>query len=984
MLSISPISDVTYLTGSARQAAGMAYYADSAEERAGVWWSPMGWMAADGTVVEASHVKRLAEGRDPISGNKIVAGKGSKKRAGFDFTFSAPKCFSSLWAVSDKDSRDFLDGLMEMAVRETLEEIQQRGLIEARRGKGGKRREPAQFLAALYGHDTSRAGDPNRHVHCFVPMFGLRADGSIGAVNNEKVMDLKLVLGAAFRLRLAQKLEQVGIPVMPDDKAGFRIDRQNEALLAAWSKRTTAIEAAKRADETYRQSRLTMLKTRGKKADLPSRGELEARWQAEAWRAGWSPGDEWSRLDRHAIHRHPDDEAAAARQIVHEAIMQIIEKQSLFLKKEVEALALTMAVGRSNIGAIRAEIEHLEAMANIVETGQDDLLTTKEIVMQEREIVQIARSRQHDQSAGFSMAATKMALADKRYSDEQIAAIRHALSQAGVAVVEGGPGVGKTTAARAIAKACKADRRRLILAAPSWTATETLKNELRHDGEAYALDKLLHDLKAGKSQLQRGDMILVDEAGMTSTRQILDLMRHAASVGATIRLQGDTNQIAAVSRGDPLSLISQAIGGVEIRHIRRQRVEWQRLASMDAQSGEVAKAIGAYAGHGDVQVAVNADAALEAASAAFRHAGGDAVAIASTNAKVGDLNTRLRHEAAEMGLLHGPEIVIKAIPRGGEKQVDLPLRAGDRLILGGEVKIGGMTLRNASRISVRGVAAHSRKIILDIGGQQIMVKAADLEKAGAGGRPLIAQHAYAVTAHASQGATWSRTIWLPAHEDKRSALVAMTRHTESMSIIVDRSAVPRPTEASLSVGQSGMADPDEAPDERENAEIIEAIGRSMQRDTRPRNALDLIGMPAQGQTVPRRLPEAAMAAGRDAVRLLPMRRPEAQEAVHQDDVVVARLKSMLREPMPGAAAQKQEALAAEVMPVVAPVRTPVVASAPAPPAAPQSRVDQDQEVVDSLRAMLFAPPAPAATMAGPIRTPIRDYSSDAEEYAPGQ
>ena len=963
----------------------MAYYADSAEERPGVWCSPHGWIAADGTQVEASHVKRLAEGRDPTTGDKIVAGKGSKKRAGFDFTFSAPKCFSALWAVSDQAGRDLLDQMMELAVRETLEEIHRRGLIEARRGKGGKRREPvAQFLAALYGHDTSRSGDPNRHVHCFVPMFGLRQDGSIGAVNNEKVMDLKMVLGAAFRLRLAQKLESAGIPVVADEKHGFRIDGQNDGLLEVWSKRTVAIEAAKNAEASYKDSRITMLATRGKKADLPSRGELEARWKVEAWRNGWSPDDTWSRLDRPGIQRNSAEEAMAARQIIHEAISQLTEKNSLFLKKEVEALSLTMAVGRSSIAAIRAEIEDLEAMPDLIETGQDGLLTTKEIVIQEREIVQIARARQHDQSAGFSALAIKAALSDKKFSDEQRNAIRHALGGAGVALVEGGPGVGKTTAAKALAAACRADRRRLILTAPSWTATETLQREICH-GEAYALDKLLHDVKSHKLQLQRGDVVLIDEAGMTSTKQILQLMRHASQAGATIRLQGDTNQIAAVSRGDPLRLISQAVGGAEIRHIRRQRVEWQRQASMDAQSGDVAKAIGAYANHGDVTVAGDAETALEAAAIAFRLAGGDAVAVASTNARVADLNSVLRQEAIDIGLLHGPEIIIRAIPRGGDKPVDLPIRAGDRLILGGEVRIGGIKLRNATRISVIGVATRSRNLILNINGQQIMVKAADLEKAGAGGRPLIAQHAYAITAHASQGATWGRTIWLPSHEDRRSALVAMTRHTDQLDIIIDKSGVPRPVENSLSVGKAGMADPDEALDERDDAEIIDAVGKSMQRDTRPRNALDLLGMPKGGQTVPMRLPIAAVAASQAALAMLPARRAEISVEARPGGQIVPLPLHKRGRPVrdDGLALLPRHGFRAGMGPVgLLPLRS---ASA----AVPSQRPDQAHgEAVDRpvpRRSPLMPPPGftPSIPLAGPVRTPVLDYSGGGDDFAPG-
>jgi hypothetical protein len=403
-------------------------------------------------------------------------------------------------------------------------------------------------------------------------------------------------------------------------------------------------------------------------------------------------------------------------------------------------------------------------------------------------------------------------------------------------------------------------------------------------------------------------------------------------------------------------LISQAIGGVEIRHIRRQRIEWQRQASMNAQSGDVAKAITAYAGHGDVAVTDDGKAALEAASKAFRQSGGDAVAVAATNARVADLNERLRQEATAMGLLHGPEIIIRAIPRGGEKPVDLALRSGDRLIIGGEVKIGNIRLRNASRIFVIGVMADSRRVVLDIGGQQILVKSADLERAGAGGRPLIAQHAYALTAHASQGATWGKTIWLPSHEDRRSGLVAMTRHTDHLDIIIDKSVVPRPFENTLSVGHVGMADPIDDEDARTNDEIIEAVGKSMQRNMRPRNALDLLGLPQGGQTVPIRLPIASVAASNAPLAMLPVRRPVRSRP---DNNVVARLKSRLMiEPEVRAALQPQ-----------------------------QGACGADASRPAARRSRPMPPPGftPSIPIVGPVRTPVLYFSCDSEsdEYAPG-
>jgi len=135
----------------------------------------------------------------------------------------------------------------------------------------------------------------------------------------------------------------------------------------------------------------------------------------------------------------------------------------------------------------------------------------------------------------------QVATADQNFCKEQMDASTHALSQDGVSVVEGGPGVGKTTAASAVKVACHVDCRNLILVAPSWAATATLKAELEHDGAAYALDKLLYDIRTGLTTLRRGDVVLLDEAGMVSTMQMLSLMRAAQKAGAKLTLQGDKN-----------------------------------------------------------------------------------------------------------------------------------------------------------------------------------------------------------------------------------------------------------------------------------------------------------------------------------------------------------------------------------------------------------------------------------------------------------
>ncbi|OYV99837.1 MAG: hypothetical protein B7Z58_17590 [Acidiphilium sp. 37-64-53] len=884
MMKCHPISSIEYLTQSQKSIGPVtAYYTDSSMEPAGRWWCPNNWIRADGDIADSKSVARLAQGRHPVTGKAMVTGKGEQKRAGFDLTFSSPKSFSILWAVSSQQDRRRLEAMLMDSIRDTMEQIASEGLIEARRGKGGKTREAIKSpIAAIYLHRTSREGDPQLHGHSALMNFAMREDGTFGAVNNERILKEQMRLGAAFRLRLAERLEAAGVPVIADLDHGFRIRGDNPKLLNVFSKRRKTITAELKKqgiDRTKGHAEaadLASLATRGKKDDLPSPADLAKRWAKEIQAAGYQTGDSWSRMDGPQIERSIQTEHTAAKQIVADAIDEISKKQSLFERREIEALALVMAVGRSSSAAIQTAVDAAMTDANVVYTKRDELFTTNGIIREEREIAQIARSRQNEARSGFSTAATNLALNDDKFSDEQRAAIKHALSPHGVVVVEGGPGVGKTTCSAAILKACVQDKRRLILAAPSWTAAEILKTELKCNASYFAVDKLLYELKSGTLAFHHNDLILIDEAGMCSNSQIAALMRYAAKSGASVRLQGDSHQIASVSRGDPLSLIGRAIGGAEIRTIRRQKIEWMRAASMAAQKGNIKTAFEAYANNDAVTIATDADEAIETAATIFRESKGEAVAIAATNSTVAALNARLRMDAATIGLLTGPQITMKAIPRGQKnpktaEAVDLPLRAGDRLIMGAEAKIGDLTLRNAARLTIRRIDQNGM-IVLAIGeNREISTTLSEIQRSGREGSAPIMQHAYATTINAAQGATWSKTIWLAGKEDSRSALVAMTRHTSTLDIVIDKASVPRSFDAEIMLDRTGMSDPSESIDERTDEQIIRTTGKCMEKILRPRNASDILGLPAQGQTIPRKARMSESQIRPDFTQLLPKR-----------------------------------------------------------------------------------------------------------------
>ena len=185
MITYSVIRDIKYYTDSSRKPdTRLGYYADACGEPPGVWWSPGNFQGVDGSAVEPVALERLASYRDTKTGRTLPGQRAADARAGTDFTFSAPKAFSALWAMSDERNRAKLEKMFLDSVRASLRVIYRHGLIEARRGKGGAHREPAAApVVAIFLHHTSREGDPQIHAHAILMNAALRADGTIGAIN---------------------------------------------------------------------------------------------------------------------------------------------------------------------------------------------------------------------------------------------------------------------------------------------------------------------------------------------------------------------------------------------------------------------------------------------------------------------------------------------------------------------------------------------------------------------------------------------------------------------------------------------------------------------------------------------------------------------------------------------------------------------------------------------------------------------------------
>ncbi len=100
---------------------------------------------------------------------------------------------------------------------------------------------------------------------------------------------------------------------------------------------------------------------------------------------------------------------------------------------------------------------------------------------------------------------------------------------------------------------------------------------------------------AGRIELGRNDILVIDEAGMVASRQLARFVAEAEKAWRKIGLVGDHEQLQAIGAGSPFRAIAERIGSVELTDIRRQKHDWQREASVAFATHRTAEGLQHYA-----------------------------------------------------------------------------------------------------------------------------------------------------------------------------------------------------------------------------------------------------------------------------------------------------------------------------------------------------------------------------------------------------
>jgi hypothetical protein len=166
-----------------------------------------------------------------------------------------------------------------------------------------------------------------------------------------------------------------------------------------------------------------------------------------------------------------------------------------------------------------------------------------------------------------------------------------------IGLLVGPAGAGKTRTLRAVVDAWQHDGGNVIGLTVSQAAAEVLATEAQVRAENTA--KWLYETRHGRWQLPDRPLLLIDEASMVSTGDLVTLVAQARQAGGKVLLVGDPAQLSAIHIGGAFDLLAERHGAAHLTEIRRFTHPWEADASVLLRDRDPA-AIDAYAMRGRI------------------------------------------------------------------------------------------------------------------------------------------------------------------------------------------------------------------------------------------------------------------------------------------------------------------------------------------------------------------------------------------------
>ena len=555
-----------------------ADYLSEGQEIIGVWGGKGARQLGLEGVMEKEDFERLCDNLDPRDGRQLTARTRTDRTVGYDFTFSVPKSVSLLYATTG-DYR-ILEAFRS-SVDETMRDIESEMKTRVRRNNRDENRDTGNMVWSEFIHTTSRPvdgiPDPQLHAHCFV--FNATWDDHERKWKAGQFRDLKRdapYFQAGFRVRLAGELQDLGFGI-DRKRDDFEITGVPASAIKRFSRRTELIEkvAAELGIVDPKTKDVIGAATRERKNKEMSWDELRKAWDSQL-----TDKERDAITDTHQRKIPYVRPVHGEGQAVDHAIEHCFTREAVVPERKLLTEALKRGIGSVTVEGVKRELFKRPLIRG--EVAGTAMATTQDMRKAEARLI-AAASEGRGQCR--PLAEPDRPIIRDWLKADQKAAVRHVLgSRDRVTVVRGAAGTGKTKMEEEIGEALVHARVPVAALAQSTGAVEELRSEAGFSGAA-TIARFFKDTKM--QDAVKGGVVLVDEASLVGTRDMLRLFDIVREQNARIVLVGDKRQHRSVSAGEPLRLLEDRAGlpVAEVTDIIRQQGDY-RKAAQDFSKGD--------------------------------------------------------------------------------------------------------------------------------------------------------------------------------------------------------------------------------------------------------------------------------------------------------------------------------------------------------------------------------------------------------------
>lgn len=833
MLTMGVVDDVGYYLED--------YYLDSGD-------SPGGWYGKGAVLlglsgdIQEEQFRNVMMGYSPDGRTGLCRNPGENHRPGWDMCFSAPKSVSVAWARADDKLKPEIEAACQAAAKRAIQFLEKHAAYTRKSKDGVCREQVAGLVVSMFDHCTSRALDPQLHIHCVVANAAPRLDGSWGTIESRDLFLWQKAAGAVYRSELSKSIRELGFAVERDDRA-FKLAGIPQEICDYYSKRAEVIKKALAALGSHSSASkvgdYVALSTRDKKENI-SREDLFATWSKELDEQGFEETGldsirKDSGLDFDLMDLGDDtDEELSVEYIKN----YLTEKDSFFREQDVYRVAaeLSQYLG-DGFSQANAVAKDFFKDSEIISLGMDakncQIYTTEEILRLEKAAIKYAKSLR--ESRGFELSAERILnsidAASYTLSEEQKEAVFGVCGRQAFSIMQGSAGAGKSTSMQCVRSSYESAGYKVIGAAIAKSAANNLFQEA--GVESHTVAKLLIDIDAGRSPLDEKTVLLVDEAGQLGTKQLHGLLMAAGSSGSKVVLVGEDKQLEAIQHGGFLRYLSrpETMGTTRIETIRRQREEWARVTVANFRDGNARQSLDTYASKGFLNWCKDSGALKQELVSRwdqFRKANPEkkSIILAQRWRDVAELNAHVRSILQAEGAVSTNEIDVSCCV--SDRRIKYKMAQGERIRFTKNDYRRDFTNGDlATVLAVEQLESGDIEFKLQMDSGRT-VRILGSEYCNEQGDVYFTQ-AYALTVYSSQGLTvdGDSFVYYTSGMDRAHSYVACSRHKDNCHLFVNAKEIRELT-------NEFEADIDE------HGAMFNALAKQMSADNKKKLAVELM------------------------------------------------------------------------------------------------------------------------------------------------